>query len=82
MAERAEALAEKFEQTNNDVISMVESASDGQWKAICADEGWSVGVVAHHVAGVQAFGHKVWGNHRDQDGTAFDYRRQNHHRAG
>ncbi len=51
MADRAEALAAKFEEANNDVISMVESASDDQWKAVCADEGWSVGVVAHHVAG-------------------------------
>ncbi len=51
MAERAEALAAKFEEANNDVISMVESASDEQWKAICADEGWSVGVTAHHIGG-------------------------------
>ncbi len=49
MAERAEALAAKFEEANNDVISMVESASDDQWKAICEEESWSVGVTAHHI---------------------------------
>jgi len=49
MSERSEALAVKFEQANNDVISMVEQASDDQWKAVCEEEGWSVGVVAHHV---------------------------------
>jgi len=51
MAERSEALAAKFEEANNDVIAMVESASDDQWSAVCADEGWSVGVVAHHIGG-------------------------------
>ena len=51
MAERAEALAAKFEAANNDVIATVEAASDEQWAATCADEGWSVGVVAHHIAG-------------------------------
>ena len=51
MAERAEALATKFEAANNDVISMVESASDDQWKATTEEEGWPVGVVAHHIGG-------------------------------
>ncbi len=50
MSERSEALAAKFEQANNDVIATVEQASDDQWKAVCADEGWSVGVTAHHIA--------------------------------
>lgn len=49
MAERAEALAAKFEQANHDVISMVGSASDDQWKTVCEEEGWSVGVTAHHI---------------------------------
>ena len=51
MAERAEALAAKFEQENNAVVSTVEQASDDQWKAICKEEGWSVGVTAHHIGG-------------------------------
>ena len=51
MAERAEALAAKFEAENNDLIATVEGASDEQWKTKTADEGWSVGVVAHHIAG-------------------------------
>ena len=49
MAERAEALAAKFEQANNAVISMVEQVSDDQWKANCEEEGWPVGVTAHHI---------------------------------
>ena len=49
MAERAEALAAKFEAVNGDVIATVDAASDEHWAAICAVEGWSVGVVAHHI---------------------------------
>jgi len=49
MAERAEALAAKFEAANNDVIATVEAASDEHWAAVCAEEGWPVGVVAHHI---------------------------------
>ncbi len=51
MAERAEALAAKFEAANNDLIATVEAASDEQWKTNCADEGWSVGTIAHHAGG-------------------------------
>lgn len=50
MGNRAEALAKQFEQANNDVIAAVEGCSDAQWKAMTKEEGWSVGVAAHHVA--------------------------------
>ena len=40
MTERAEALVTKFEAANNDVIATVEAASDEQWAAICAAEGY------------------------------------------
>ncbi len=49
MAERAEALAAKFEAVNGDVIATVEAATDEQWATTCVVEGWSVGVVAHHI---------------------------------
>lgn len=51
MSERAEGLAQKFEQVNNDLIQAVEQCSDEQWKAICKEETWPVGVTAHHIAG-------------------------------
>ena len=51
MSERARALADRFEQANRELIATVEGLSDAQWKAKTASEGWSVGVVAHHVAG-------------------------------
>jgi uncharacterized damage-inducible protein DinB len=50
MSERTEALATQFERANDALISRIESLTDAQWKAICADEGWTVGVTAHHVA--------------------------------
>jgi uncharacterized damage-inducible protein DinB len=50
MSERARVLAERFEQANQELIVTVERASDAQWQTKTAGEGWSVGVVAHHVA--------------------------------
>ena len=50
MAERAEELAAKFEQANNDTIATIEGMSSAQWTASCEDEGWSAAVTAHHIA--------------------------------
>src|SRR5262245_18012591 len=51
MSTRAQDLASRFEQANHDLIATVEGLSDAQWRTKTADEGWTVGVVAHHVAG-------------------------------
>ncbi len=50
MSERAQALAAKFEQVNQELIDVIEECSDEKWRSACAGEGWSVGVTAHHVA--------------------------------
>jgi uncharacterized damage-inducible protein DinB len=50
MSERARSLADEFERANNELIGTVEGISDGNWRAKTAVEGWTVGVVAHHVA--------------------------------
>ena len=50
MAGRAAQLADQFDQANQELIQAVEQCSDGQWKATCPAEGWSVAVAAHHVA--------------------------------
>ena len=50
MSERADALAAAFERANNDVIAAVEQCSDDQLRIACEGEGWSVAVVAHHLA--------------------------------
>lgn len=57
MRTRAAALAERFEQSNAEVIALIEQCSARSWLARCAAEGWSVGVTAHHIA-----------NGYDQDG--------------
>jgi hypothetical protein len=46
---RVEALAKRFEQTNDEVIVAVERCSDEQWGQTCSGEPWSVGVTAHHI---------------------------------
>jgi uncharacterized protein (TIGR03083 family) len=51
MSERARALAERFEQANRELIATVERLSDADWKTETPAEHWTVGVVAHHVAG-------------------------------
>jgi hypothetical protein len=50
MAERARELARRFEQANAELVALIESCTDVQWRAVCKDEGWLVGVTAHHVA--------------------------------
>ena len=51
MSERADALADKLERVYADVEQAIESCSDDEWRNAWSDEGWSVGVTAHHVAG-------------------------------
>ncbi|MBI3964093.1 MAG: DinB family protein [Chloroflexi bacterium] len=47
---RAEALAERFEVANSELITVIERCTESQWQAHCTPEGWSVGVTAHHLA--------------------------------
>ena len=49
MGERAQALADRFDSANRELISAVEQLTDAQWRARCEKEGWAVGVTAHHV---------------------------------
>ncbi len=50
MGERAQALADRWEQENGRLIAAIEGFSDEQWRAQCSSEGWSVGVTTHHLA--------------------------------
>ena len=51
MGARAEQLASKFDQSCREFTGVVERLNDADWKKQTAAEKWSVGVVAHHVAG-------------------------------
>lgn len=50
MSDRAQALADKFGDASNEMVRTVEGMSDNQWRAVCAGEERTAGVVAHHVA--------------------------------
>ncbi len=51
MGARAEALAKQFETKAQDATAALERLSEADWKKTTAAEKWSVGVVAHHMAG-------------------------------
>ena len=51
MAAKAEALAKQFEQKVREATAVLERLSEADWKKATAGEKWSVGVVAHHLAG-------------------------------
>jgi hypothetical protein len=55
MAGRADALARQFETKADEATAVFERLSDTDWKKTTAAEQWSVGVVAHHVAGAHAY---------------------------
>ncbi|MCA1668270.1 MAG: cupin domain-containing protein [Thermomicrobia bacterium] len=49
-SERARALAWRFQHANEALIATIEGCTPQQWRAVCADTGWTVGVQAHHIA--------------------------------
>jgi hypothetical protein len=50
MSQGTRELAERFTVFNNEVISFVENCSEENWRKLCSEEGWPVGVVARHIA--------------------------------
>jgi len=51
MGARAEALAKQFEESVNHMTETIEKLTETDWKKVTSAEKWTVGVVAHHVAG-------------------------------
>ena len=51
MSERAQELAARFEKANDEFIAIVQGCTDEQWHTSVPDDGRSVALVAHHVAG-------------------------------
>ena len=49
MAKNSAELSQEFSQQATDFAELVRGLSDEQWQATTAEEGWSVGTVAHHV---------------------------------
>lgn len=50
MSERAQALADLIQAFNEAVLAFVDRCPAEAWQKTCADEDWTVGVVARHVA--------------------------------
>src|SRR5258705_10620635 len=51
MADKAEALAKQFEAKVQEATGVLDRLSDADWKKTSSSEKWTVGVVAHHLAG-------------------------------
>ena len=51
MGAKGEALAKEFEAKAEDARGVLEKLTDADWKKTTASEKWTVGVVAHHLAG-------------------------------
>ena len=51
MGAKSEALAKQYEAKVQEATGFLEKLSDADWKKTTAAEKWTVGVVAHHVAG-------------------------------
>lgn len=47
---RARMLAWRISQANEALIATIADCTPDQWRAVCADTGWTVGVQAHHIA--------------------------------
>ena len=50
MSQRTKELVARLTGFNNEFIAFVDNCSDEEWRKVCSGEGWTVGVVAHHVA--------------------------------
>src|SRR5215510_5774191 len=51
MGAKAEALANQFESKAGEATAVLQKLSDADWKKVNAEEKWTVGVTAHHMAG-------------------------------
>ena len=49
-SERAAALAADFAAANEEALHFTGSCSDAEWTLLVPEEGWTVGVVLHHIA--------------------------------
>jgi hypothetical protein len=50
VSERSDALAADFARANGKALAFARSCTDEQWARTVPGEGWTVGVVRHHVA--------------------------------
>jgi hypothetical protein len=56
VAERSDALASDFARVNRKALAFARSCTDEQWGRAVPGEGWTVGIVLHHIAEGHAHG--------------------------
>jgi len=52
VSKRADVLADRVAQAHRELMALVEALSETEWRAVCPNEGRTVGVLVHHVASV------------------------------
>jgi hypothetical protein len=52
MGAKSEELAKRFEAKSRDALATLEKLDEADWQKVTEAEKWSVGVTAHHLAGV------------------------------
>jgi len=57
-SERAAALAHDFAAANADALAFARACTEGDWAVTVPGEGWTVGVVLHHIAEGHAHGRR------------------------
>jgi len=57
-SERAAALARDFAAANADALAFARACTEGDWAVTVPGEGWTVGVVLHHIAEGHAQGRR------------------------
>jgi uncharacterized damage-inducible protein DinB len=67
---QAAEYATQLQEVTDALVAEVDSCSDEAWRRRTASERWSVGVVAHHVVGVQQFFAGVLAGVASGDGSA------------
>ena len=61
-SERALALADDFARANEEALAFARQCTDEQWALTVPGEGWTVGVVLHHIAEGHAHGQRWLGD--------------------
>ncbi len=69
-SERAAALADDFAKANADALDFARACTEGDWAVTVPGEGWTVGVVLHHIAEGHAHGRRWLAEMASGEGVA------------
>jgi hypothetical protein len=49
MTQRAKKMAQRLQAFTDEVVDFVQGCSDTDWRKVCKEEDWTVGVTARHI---------------------------------